>query len=173
VSRVQYVFASPFDWSPEEEVRLEALSGILEMRLNEVLREEQGGTYSVGVFSSTSRNPRAERRVFIGFGCEPARVEELSGLMMRELERLVREGPDGDRLAKQKEIMRRSLELATRTNAWWADGIATSLRRLLDPVTLTRRAGLIEGLDAAALAATARGSLRTDRYIRVVLVPAP
>jgi hypothetical protein len=100
-------------------------------------------------------------------------VEELSGLMMGELERLVREGPDGDRLAKQKEIMRRSLELATRTNSWWADGIATSLRRLLDPLTLTRRAGLIEGLDAAALAATARESLRTDRYIRVVLVPAP
>ena len=76
-------------------------------------------------------------------------------------------------LAKQKEIMRRRLELDSRTNAWWADGIATALRRLEDPQSLTRRAALIEALDVASLAAAARGSLGGDRYIRVVLVPGP
>ncbi len=172
VSRVQYVFASPFDWSLEEEVRLEALSGVLETRLTDVLREQQGGTYSVAVFSSASKNPRGERRVFVGFGCEPARVEELSGLMLAEIRRIAEEGPDEAAVAKQKEVMRRNLELAGRTNGYWADGIATALRRLEDPATLLLRRQLVDSLDARSLTETARRGLPADRYIRVVLYPA-
>ena len=170
-SRVQYVFAAPFEWSMEEEVRLEALAGILESRLNEVLREQQGGTYSVGVFSSASKNPRGERRVFIGFGCDPGRVEDLSGRMFAEIKRIQENGPEQGFVQKQKEIMRRNLDLAAKTNGYWAEGIATALRRIEDPQSLLRRADVVASLDAASIAAVARSSLPSGRYVRVVLQP--
>jgi zinc protease len=171
VSRVQYVFATPAPWSFDEDLRLEALSGILENRLTDVLREQQGGTYSPGVFSSFSKNPRGERRVYVGFGCAPQRVEELSALMLAEVARLREGGPDAAAVARQKEIMRRNTELAAKTNAYWAEGIATALRRQEDPQALLRRMDAVQGLDPASLADEARRALATDRYVRVVLVP--
>jgi zinc protease len=91
--------------------------------------------------------------------------------MFAEIKRIQDEGPDAASVAKQKEIMRRNTELASKTNSYWADGIATALRRLEDPQDLLMRAGLVASLDAASLAETARRALPADRYIRVVLYP--
>ena len=170
-SQVQIVFSDSFSWSYERDFNLEAMAEILEMRLREKVREEQGGTYGIWVQASTQKYPDNEYSVYIGFGCDPDRVEELTRTVFEEIT-WIKEGKIDDiYLTKQKEISRRSLEKALKENRYWLDGIAVALRRREDPATMTGKEDLINRLDIELIQETARSFLNTDQYIRVVLYP--
>ena len=65
---------------------------MLEMRLRDILREELGGTYSVGVgYSNTSPQP-GYGTTSVQFGSAPENVESLTAAVMTEVERLQKEG---------------------------------------------------------------------------------
>jgi predicted Zn-dependent peptidase len=53
------------------------MAELVNKRLNEVIREDLSGTYSIGVFSNitTEIQPRVNMQVY--FDCEPGREEEL------------------------------------------------------------------------------------------------
>ena len=59
------------------------VADVLELRLRELLREDLGGTYHVSVDGSVSRYPGERYRIDLGFGCDPGRVEELTGVCLR------------------------------------------------------------------------------------------
>lgn len=172
-SQVQIVFSDSFLWSYEGDFSLESMAEILEMRLREKVREEQGGTYGIWVRASAQKYPDNEYTVYIGFGCDPGRVEELTRTVFEEIT-WIKEGKIDDiYLTKQKEISRRSLEKALKENRYWLNGIAAALRRREDPAAMTGREDLINRLDIDLIQEAAKSSLNTDQYIRVVLYPEP
>jgi len=170
-SQVQIVFSDSFSWSLEGDFSLKAMAEILDMRLREKVREEQGGTYDIWVWATTQKYPDNEYSVYIGFGCDPDRVEELIRVVFEEIA-WIREGEiDEIYLIKEKEILRRSLEKSIKENEYWLDSIATALRRREDPGILARRKGLINQLNTELIQEAARLTLNPDQYIRVVLYP--
>ena len=75
--------------------RLQAATEVLEMRLRDILREQLGGTYSVGVsYSNTSPQP-GYGVTSVQFGSAPENVASLTAAVMTEIDRLRREGPVG------------------------------------------------------------------------------
>ena len=66
---------------------------MLQTRLRDILREELGGTYSVGVgYSNTSPQP-GYGTTTVQFGSSPENVEKLTTAVMTEIDRLRRDGP--------------------------------------------------------------------------------
>ena len=57
------------DLSPEREMALEALSGVLSVRLRDALREDLGGTYVPGVYGWLAERPSPEWVQAIQFQC--------------------------------------------------------------------------------------------------------
>ncbi|MBA7636705.1 hypothetical protein ES703_44326 [subsurface metagenome] len=170
-SQVQLVFSDDFSWSYEGDFGLESMAEILDIRLREKVREEHGGTYDIWVWATTQKYPDNEYSVFIGFGCDPDRVEELTEVVFEEIA-WIREGEiDEIYLIKEKEILKRSLEKSLKENEYWLDSIATALRRREDPGILTMREDLIDQLNTQLIQQSARFSLNPDQYIRVVLYP--
>jgi zinc protease len=171
-SLVEIVFAGPFEATPENRHRLQALEAVLSMRIREELREERGGVYSPGVSAGVEELPDPAYSLSLFFGSDPARVEELTGAAFGVIRELQTEGPAADKLAAAKEQARRNLEEALEENGFWLSELRYYAEHPgRDPRDLLRRAGRIQAVTAGDVQRAAQEYLPADRYVRVVLYP--
>jgi zinc protease len=153
--------------------RLRAGASVLEMRLLDILREQMGGTYGVNVGYSDNQPVKGYGMVQVVFGSAPDRVDQLVAAVHAEVARLKKEGPSADDVQKVKEIEKRSLETAVKTNAYWVNSLQTVLTLGWDPTSVARRAARTESLSVANVGAALAKYLPENRYTVVTLLPAP
>ncbi len=153
--------------------RLRAACNVLEMRLTDILREQLGGTYGVGVGHVDNQPLKGYGLVQVAFGSAPDRVDQLVAAVLAEVNRLKQEGPSADDVQKVQEIERRGLETAAKTNAYWVNSLQTVLSLDWDPVSIVRRPARTDSLTAENIGAAFRKYFPADRYTAVTLLPAP
>jgi zinc protease len=144
---------------------------LLEIRLREEVREKAGGTYGVSVRAVPSRYPAQEYLVRIGFSCAPDRVEELSGIIEDELERLAREGVSEENVEKVRSIRSSSLEEDRKTNGFWLDFLEGRARYDLDPAELLAKEERIEAVGSNELEQAVQRYLIEGTKLEAVLMP--
>ncbi|MCY4108786.1 MAG: insulinase family protein, partial [Chloroflexi bacterium] len=169
-SRSALLFAGEMEWSRQESLRLTVVAEMLQIRMRERLREALGGTYSVGVISRARSQPDPEYLLYVIFGSDPDRVDELFEAVWEELAWL-RDGGEQDYLDTVKELLRTPREEQLRENSFWVNQIEATVQR---GETFTEVGGFEDRLDALTLeevAAAARRYVTDDRYVRVVLLP--
>lgn len=150
---------------------LEFLASLLQIRLREVIREDMSGTYGVRVRSSHSPSPIDSWQLFVEFGCEPGREDELKQAVLREIEWVKNGGADETYLQKLREGHVKGLETAMRTNGFWVGSLTASLQRGRQVSELDTLSSLADSLTASRLAALAKIYLPADRYVEAVLYP--
>ncbi|MGH7504273.1 MAG: M16 family metallopeptidase, partial [Longimicrobiales bacterium] len=170
-SETRIVFNGPFEYTRENRHLLASLSEVLEVRLRDILREDLGGTYGVQVGQTASDLPVPRYTLGIGFGADPARLEELAATVFAAIEKLKAEGPDAETIANVQEAQRRSWETSQTQNGFWASQIAFTARTGGDFATIPDYPQLVDALTAAAVQEAARTYLQVDRYVRVSLYP--
>jgi len=170
-SRVTILFPNDFEWTRQNNFDLNAVASVLGIRLREVLREDEGGTYGVGVNASTSRFPRQTSTFSVGFGCDPDRVEELVGLVHDEIRSLQDDGPDPEYVAKVQEQRRRQREIQLRENGFWLSALEASWWYDQDPRLILKYDELVDGLTGEAVRDAARRWIDFDRRVEVILLP--
>ena len=114
-------------WSIDAERDAEVLSKVLGIRLREVLREDMGGVYGVGVFASMIREPEQRRDFEISFTCDPQNVDKLTQAAYAEIAKISKDGISEEYLAKVREQIKREHETNTKENAWWSQAIHEAL----------------------------------------------
>ncbi len=169
-SRTQIIFAGDGAYSPEESTVIGALASILEIRLRELLREDLGGTYGVGVGGSLTYRPDEEYDVTISFGSAPERADELAAVVFEEIERIKADGPDAETVDKVRESQRRAKETNLRENSYWLGRIQGMDEQGRD-LALIPSYDMIEGWTAEQVQEAAVRYLREDQYARFVLYP--
>ncbi len=170
-SRVTIVFPHDFQWSRENSYLMSSVAAVLRIRLREVLREDEGGTYGVSVRTGIQRIPRETASFRVSFGCDPERVEDLTGLVYDGIRRLQTEGPDPDDVAKVQEQDRRAREVQLRENGFWLASLESHLWDGLDPRLILDFDSLVDGLSPEAIRVAAERWIDRDRHIEVILVP--
>ena len=169
-SQTLIAFLGDAEYSPEESAVLGATAEILQISLRELLREDLGGTYGVSVGGGIDYRPDEEYAVQIQFGSDPERAEELAAVVFEEIERLKTEGPTAENVTKVREQQRRSKETSLQQNGYWLGQLSSFESRGLD-IRLIPSYDLIEGWTAEQVQAAANRYLRTDRYVKFVLLP--
>jgi zinc protease len=170
-SQTQIVFTGPFEWTRGNRYLIRSLANVLRIRLREVLREDMGGTYGVGVSGIGERDPRPEYTFRISFGSAPDRLEELTAVVFQQIDSLKRVGPTPDEVDKVKEMQRRDRETQLRQNSYWLSQLIVAERYGLDPRNILTYEELIESLTPEAIREAANRYLPTDNYVRVSLYP--
>ena len=163
-------FAGEFGDNPEDTLALNTAAEMLEIRLRERLREQLGGTYSIGVNASSSRLPDPEYEVFIAYGSDPSRADELFGAVREELAWL-RAGGDQKYLDTARELLRNPRQEQLRSNAFWLNRIQIATQRNEPFTEISRFDERLEALTTEQIAAVAQRYIRDDRYVRVLLLP--
>ena len=170
-SQVRLTFHGDTEWSYVGQHIASSMGEALRIRLREVLREDLGGVYGVGVFGRLFNKPRERYNVGISFACDPERVEELLDAVFTELRSFVENGPDEELLGKVREIQRRSRETATQQNRFWLSQLDFHEREGLDLTKILDYDQLIEAVTVEAVQDAAKRYLDEERYILGVLYP--
>ena len=169
-SRTRVYFAGDLEWSRQEALTLTAAAEMLTIRLRERLRQQLGGTYSVGAGARASLLPDPEYRISIGFGSDPARADELLMEVFEELAWL-RDGGEQEYLDTVKELLRTPREEQLRDNGFWLGQIQSSLQQGQDFAGILDFEDRLDALTLEDVVAVARRYLTDDSYVRVVLLP--
>jgi len=175
LSVVTLIINGPMEWSYQESLNLQALGMALEDRLQEVIREEEGGTYGVGHYVQTRDIPRGEYAFYIQFSCDPDRRESLTESVDREIQNFI-QGVDLEEYAHNvREALKNSLEEDLQNNQWWLREISFLAHRNAQVTSdWHRRKEFIEEISPELLQQMARrylgeGTVRQE----LILNPAP
>lgn len=106
-------------FTPENQVYASILKSILDIRYIESVREEEGGTYGVGVGSAVSHFPESMFKLYISFDCDPAKADQLRPIIYKEIDKIIAEGPTSVDLDKVvKNIKKQRAESMQKNNFW-------------------------------------------------------
>lgn len=171
-SQVQIIFSGESEWSQHTRRLVSAMGQVLNLKLREVLREDLGGTYGVGVNASQARTPYENYRVAIGFGCDPERVDELISTVFDQIEALKADAPDASYLTKVREATTRRHETGLKENGTWLSSLQFYDQTGLDPNTILEGAKpFYDQLTPEMIQKAAQRYLDTENYVQVVLFP--
>ena len=151
--------------------RLRAATAILERHLRDQLREELGGTYSVGVDYSNTLPQPGYGTTSVQFGSAPDRAEALAATVMSELERMRRDGPSDDDVQKVKETEKEGLETSFEQNGFWLGALQTAHLLGWDPVSILHRVERTESLSRENIHDAFRKYFPEGRSTIVTLMP--
>jgi zinc protease len=165
-------FTGPLVFTPENRFALRALTDVFQIKLNETLREQLGGTYSPGVVASPARAPHAEYMLRVEFESSPENVEKLSQRVLALIDTLKARGPSVADVEKVKEQLVRTRETDIKTNGYWLGNISgrdqagEDIAGLLEPYDR-----MIRNLTPAQIQQAARVYFNPKSYQRFVLLP--
>jgi len=170
-SETSIVFHGPFAYNQEERIAIRAMADVFQTRLREALREELGGTYSVGVSAGYERIPKSEFTVEIGFGSDPGRAEALAKRVFEEIATFKAQGPTEKQVNDVKAALNRDFETNVKQNAYVLSQLAFKYEVGDAPETLLEIPSYYAKITAAGLQAAAKKYLDTTNYVKVVLMP--
>lgn len=168
---VLLVYSGKYEYSPENNVRLDALKEALEIRLLQRLREEESGVYTPGVSAVTSKFPQTRYAFFIRFGCAPQNVDKLVASTLDEIGKLRTEGPLKENVDKWRAETKTSFEPNLKTNGFWLGYISAQLQNQDDLGTVNRYRAILDGVAPNDVKTMAVKYLGGDNFIKLVLKP--
>jgi zinc protease len=170
-SETSITFHGPFAYTQDERVAIRAMAEVFQTRLRETLREELGGTYSVGVSADYERIPKPEFTVDIGFGSDPGRADALSKRVFEEIASFKAQGPTEKQVNDVKAALSRAFETQVKQNAYVLSQLAFKYEVGDAPETLLDIPSYYEKISVATIQAAAKKYLDTTNYVKVVLMP--
>jgi zinc protease len=167
-----WFFRGPASYTPENRFAIYSMIELVQMRLNDVLREQLGGTYSPNIGGSLSRLPKPEYTIAITYGSSPDNVDKLSKSVLQVIDSVQKFGPTAAEVDKVREQLSRAREVQIKTNEYWAGNLVARDRAGEDVTGLgAAYDAMLRGLTAAQLQEAAKKYFDTSKYMKFVLLP--
>ena len=99
------IYTGDIEYNLENSVTMNFLQDILRTRYTASIREEKGGTYSVGVGGSVAALYNPTYELVVQFDTNEAMADELSEIVVAELKQIAANGPKSEDLEKVREYM--------------------------------------------------------------------
>ncbi|MFW5728026.1 MAG: M16 family metallopeptidase [Spirochaetota bacterium] len=170
-SRTSLIFHGPYDWSVEENYRIRTMAEVFQIRLREVLREEQSGTYAVGAFPTLGRYPREEWILHVAYFSAPERAYELTDYVFQVAQEIKNGDVDDDYLTRVTKSQVQDYETSIETNTFWRDAIRDAYFHDLAAEDMPVIPELADEITMEDVSAAARRYINEERYIHVTLFP--
>jgi zinc protease len=170
-ARTSIVLSGPFDHSDRSSEALGMARDLAELALETRLRETLGATYGVSVGASADVAPPQSYFLTIEFEGAPEGMDSLARTALAELERLRTKGPTDAEVRIVRERKVRDLDDREDDNDYWANELSWHTRIGLPLSSIPSHQSHARSIDAKGLRSAAASYLRTDRYVRVTMLP--
>lgn len=168
---VRLVFSGDFTYNKENNKRIDALAEVLNIKLIERLREDEGGVYGVSANASQTKFPQNRYSLSISFGCAPENVEKLIASTLDEINKIKTNGALAVDIQKFVAEETRTTETDLKTNGFWLGNIIDSYQNEEDPKDILNYTDSLKKITPEHLKAAANLYLSGKNYIRLVLMP--
>jgi len=118
-------YYAPMEYNWENSINMIALSNILDIRYLESIRENEGGSYGVGVAGSVNKLPAGEGLLRIQFDGNPEKAARLLDIVHQEIDRILKGGVRADDLQKTKESLLKDYAENLGKNNYWSSILGT------------------------------------------------
>ena len=166
---VSFTFHGQIAKTVKNDVAMRFLSSALSNRYLKSIREEKGGTYGVGVGGSINNRPIEEYTVRVQFDTNEQMADELSQIVIDEIEKIAKEGPLAEDMDKTREYLLKDHKKSLEDNGWWLSSIHSFYHYGIDKVSDYEPA--VSSVTSADVQALAKRLLEDKNMIKVVMRP--
>jgi zinc protease len=99
------------------------IKDVLDLRYTEEVREKEGGTYGVGVYTDFSKFPNEEATMYIQFDCDPEKADHLKSICYQQIDKLIKEGPSDKDFNKVILNIKKNREQSKLHNKYWSKAL--------------------------------------------------
>ena len=167
---VNYLFSGTMPYTLENKLALTFLAQALDSRYLVSIREEKGGTYGVSVRPSTEYVPQPSYELRISFDTNDEMADELSEIVLKELNEIAENGPRAEDVEKTREYLLKSWKNSLEQNGSWMSYIQQLKGSGLDYIADYEKA--VRALGNDDVRRMARKILDDANRVKVVMRPA-
>jgi zinc protease len=158
-------------YAEQEKIKIQALAELLNIKINETLREELAGMYSGGMYGTMNKYPYGNYSIGITIPCGPENVDKLIAATLSEIDKIKTAGPKGEDLNKVKETWKQQYLVSIKDNNFWARQLLQSVEQGTDPGGILNYTKKIEAIKTTDLQDAAKKYLDPNKVVQVVLNP--
>jgi zinc protease len=170
-SDVSITFTGTADYSEAEQLRLDAMVEVLDIKLIDVLREKLTLVYSASAHGGLIRAPYQHYQVTLTLPCAPENVDKVIAATLGEIQKIQDVGVDPADWAKVKTNWLTTHRKNMRENAYWLGRLESAALYGTDPATVLDYDKQVNAITPEQVQATAKRYLKRDNYEQVVLLP--
>ena len=163
-------FTGEAPYSDAEQLKIQMLVELMNIKLIEKLREEIGGMYSGGMFGSMSKVPYGNYTIGASVPCGPENVDKLVKATWEEINK-VKAGPTETDLNKVKEALKTQALENMKDNAYWRGKMQQWVELGTNPsdiLTLDKR---VDAVTVKEIQDAAVKYFNEKNYLQVILYP--
>lgn len=161
-------FNGPIDYTGKNIMTMRVLNDIMNIVYTEKIREDEGGTYGVGVNGDLNKRPKETFEFGIYFNTNKEMYQKLMGIAITELQNVADNGPRPEDLSKVKEFLIKKHAEDMEKNGYWMNCIQASRRDGYNP--MENYNDIINGITSEDVARMAQNVLKGHKK-EVVQIP--
>lgn len=158
-------------YTTDEQLKLQALTEVVNIKLIEKLREDLAGIYGGGMFGTLNKYPYNHFSVGASLPCGPENVDKLIAATHAEIQKIKTDGPSVEDLNKVKETWRQQHEVNLKENNFWARQLLQSVELGTDLQNVLSYEERVARLTPQDVKDAANKYLDMKNYVQIVLNP--
>ena len=162
-------FSGDYKYDVKNSVALTYLSQALSNRYLKSIREEKGGTYGVSVRGSHYTRPAQSFLMQISFDTNEQMADELTAIVIAEIEKIAAEGPLKEDMDKTREFLLKDYKKNVELNGWWSRTLTAYYDYGVD--MLNDYEAAVNGVTADDVKALAKRMLDEKSMVKVIMRP--
>lgn len=169
-SNVEIVFSGYYDYNDRNNLQLDALEEILNIKMIDRLREQESGVYSPGVHVAYNKIPASRYSIVIYFSCAPANVDKLINAAMEEINKIKEHGAQPTDIQKFVAEEKRSTEVQLKENNFWLSYLNSASQNQENPDIILKHIDDLRDVTVESTKETANKYLGNN-VIKLILLP--
>ncbi|MBL7848499.1 MAG: insulinase family protein [Cyclobacteriaceae bacterium] len=170
-SLISMAFTGETPFVPEEQLKLQVLIDLIEIKLTETLREKLSGAYTAQIGGALSKNPYQNFTINLAIPCGPENVEKLIDATLGEIQKIKDNGPRPEDLAKVKETYAKKQQENVKENSYWVNVLQRSIELGTNPSSILTVEKRLNDITAREIQERAKKYFAMNNYFQAVLYP--
>lgn len=154
----------------EEQLKIQGLVEIMNIKIIETLREDLSGIYGGGMYGTINKYPYGHYSFGVSIPCGPENVDKLIAATLAEIDKVKANGPTEADLNKVKETWKQQYLVNVKDNGFWARHLIQSIEVGVDPARILSYTRRVDALKPADIQSVAKKYL-DKTYVQFVLNP--
>jgi zinc protease len=168
-STVTIMYYGDAEYSPKEALAMQALGEVLTIKLIEELRENESGVYGISARGGMSKVPNGAYNFNIGFPCGPENAEKLTASALRELQKIIDNGPQDGDVKKFKEAEILDYKKDIKENRYWLTNFNRSYTNGTSPEDILQVEAKVNAITAKDIQDVAKKYLTKDKVVGILM----
>jgi zinc protease len=168
-STVNIMFYGDATYDAKEAMALRAAGEVLTIKLIEELRENESGVYGASARGSMNKVPNGSFNFSINFPCGPENAETLTQSALRELNKIIENGPQEKDVNKFKEAEKLDYKEKIKQNNYWMSYLTRSFTYGVSADEILQVEEKIDAITAKDIQAVAKKYLTKDKVIAMLM----